>query len=94
VERHDPRGLKAREAKTDRPVPIPLVLVAILRVHLAEFCTAKDSRVFGNERGDLVGSSTYWRVWEDARPFALPPDRVDSPLAGRPYDLRHACITR
>lgn len=93
-ERHDRRVLKAREAKTDRPVPIPPVLVAILRAHLAGFGTAKDGRVFGNERGDVVGTSTYWRVWEEARPYALPPDRVDSPLAGRPYDLRHACITR
>ncbi|WP_079193731.1 tyrosine-type recombinase/integrase [Streptomyces sp. CB02923] len=93
-ERHDRRGLKAREADTDRPVPIPPVLVALLRNHLSEFGTAKDGRVFGNERGGVVGSSTYWRVWEDAREFALPPDRVASPLAGRPYDLRHACITR
>ncbi|CAG6397441.1 site-specific integrase [Streptomyces cocklensis] len=93
-ERHDRRGLKAREAATDRRVPIPPVLVAILRAHLAEFGTAKDGRVFGNERGDVVGSSTYWPAWEDARPYALQPDRVDSPLAGRPYDLRHACITQ
>ncbi|WP_234045806.1 tyrosine-type recombinase/integrase [Streptomyces adelaidensis] len=93
-ERHDRRGLKAREADTDRPVPIPPVLVAILRAHLKEFGTAKERRVFGNERGGVVGSSTYWRVWEEARLFALPPDRVASPLAGRPYDLRHACITR
>ncbi|MET9292440.1 site-specific integrase [Streptomyces sp. NPDC003077] len=93
-ERHDRRGLKAREADTDRPVPIPPVLVALLRDHLAEFGTAGDGRVFGNERGGVVGSSTYWRVWEEAREFALPPDRVVSPLAGRPYDLRHACITR
>ncbi|MER7412580.1 tyrosine-type recombinase/integrase [Streptomyces cacaoi] len=93
-ERHDRRGLKAREASSDRPVPIPPVLVAILRAHLKEFGTAKEGRVFGNERGGVVGSSTYWRVWEEARPYALPPERVDSPLAGRPYDLRHACITR
>jgi integrase len=93
-ERHDRRGLKAREAKSDRPVPIPPVLVAILRAHLETFGTAKEGRVFGNERGDVVGSSTYWRVWEEAREYALPPGRVDSPLAGRPYDLRHACITR
>ncbi|SCD34675.1 Site-specific recombinase XerD [Streptomyces sp. TverLS-915] len=93
-ERHDRRGLKAREVKTDRPVPIPPVLVAILRRHLDTFGTAKEGRVFGNERGDVVGSSTYWRVWEEARELALPPDRVASPLAGRPYDLRHACITR
>nr|WP_260860023.1 tyrosine-type recombinase/integrase [Streptomyces cupreus] len=93
-ERHDRRGLKAREASTDRPVPIPPVLVAILRAHLKEFGTAKEGRVFGNERGGVVGSSTYWRAWEEAREYALPPERVDSPLAGRPYDLRHACITR
>ncbi|MFJ7422448.1 tyrosine-type recombinase/integrase [Streptomyces uncialis] len=93
-ERHDRRGLKAREATTDRPVPIPPVLVAILLAHLKEFGTAKEGRVFGNERGAVVGSSTYWRVWEEAREYALPPERVESPLAGRPYDLRHACITR
>ncbi|WP_301127388.1 tyrosine-type recombinase/integrase [Streptomyces cacaoi] len=93
-DRHDKRGLKAREATDDRPVPIPPVLVAMLRRHLEQFGTAKGSRIFGNERGDVVGTSTYWRVWEEARLFALPPDRVDSPLAGRPYDLRHTCITR
>ncbi|MFF0204777.1 tyrosine-type recombinase/integrase [Streptomyces sp. NPDC005017] len=93
-ERHDRRGLKAREASTERPVPIPPVLVAILQAHLKEFGTAKEGRVFGNERGGVVGSSTYWRVWEEAREYALPPERIDSPLAGRPYDLRHACITR
>ncbi|MFF2366263.1 tyrosine-type recombinase/integrase [Streptomyces sp. NPDC058122] len=93
-ERHDRRGLKAREASTDRPVPIPPVLVVILRAHLKDFGTAKEGRVFGNERGGVVGSSTYWRVWEEARGYALAPDRVNSPFAGRPYDLRHACITR
>ncbi|MFE4682587.1 tyrosine-type recombinase/integrase [Streptomyces sp. NPDC056721] len=93
-ERHDRRGLKARAATTDRPVPIPSVLVAVLRAHLKEFGTAKEGRVFGNERGGVVGSSTYWRAWEEAREYALPPERVDSPLAGRPYDLRHTCITR
>lgn len=50
--------------------------------------------MFGNERGGLVRSSSYWRVWEESREYALPPERIDSPLAGRPYDLRHACITR
>ncbi|MFD4998489.1 tyrosine-type recombinase/integrase [Streptomyces buecherae] len=93
-ERHDRRGLKAREVTEDRPVPIPPVLVAILRKHISEHGTAKDGRLFSNERGDVVGTSSYWRVWEEAREFALPPDRAASPLAGRPYDLRHTCITR
>jgi len=92
-ERHDKRGLKSREAKEDRPVPIPPPLVAMLRAHLREFGTAKDGRLFTNERGGLVGSSTYWRVWRDAREYALPPDLQASILGGRPYDLRHTCIT-
>ncbi|MFA3840749.1 tyrosine-type recombinase/integrase [Streptomyces aureus] len=91
--RHDKRGLKSREIKADRPVPIPPPLVAMLREHIREFGVATDGRVFANERGDVLGTSSYWRVWQDARPIALPPEKVDSPLAHRPYDLRHTCIT-
>ncbi len=91
--RHDTRGLKAREVNTDRPVPIPPLLVAMLQDHLKEFGTAKDGRVFANERGEVLGTSSYWRVWQEARPLALPPDKVSSLLARRPYDLRHTCIT-
>jgi integrase len=92
-DRHDKRGLKSREPGEDRPVPIPPVLVAMLRAHLKEFGTAKDGRLFPNERGDLLGTSSYWRVWQEARPLALPPDKVDSPLARKPYHLRATCIT-
>ncbi|MEW2165153.1 hypothetical protein AB0912_19495 [Streptomyces sp. NPDC007084] len=67
--------------------------MAMLRAHLKEFGTAKDGRLFTNERGGLVGSSTYWRVWRDAREYALSPDLQASILGGRPYDLRHTCIT-
>ncbi|WP_329198301.1 MULTISPECIES: tyrosine-type recombinase/integrase [unclassified Streptomyces] len=91
--RHDKRGLKSREAKADRPVPIPPILVAMLREHIDEFGTAQDGRLFANERGAVLGTSSYWRVWQEARAFALPPDRAASPLARRPYDLRHTCIT-
>ncbi|MFG2412089.1 hypothetical protein [Streptomyces goshikiensis] len=92
-ERHDKRGLKSREAKNDRPVPIPPPLVAMLRAHLKEFATAKDGRLFTNERLGLVGSSTYWRAWRDAREYALPQELQTSILGGRPYGLRHTCIT-
>ncbi|WP_329057230.1 tyrosine-type recombinase/integrase [Streptomyces sp. NBC_01453] len=91
--RHDKRGLKSRETKADRPVPIPPPLVTMLREHIREFGTAEDGRVFPNERGDVLGTSSYWRVWQEARSIALPPQKVDSLLARRPYDLRHACIT-
>ena len=92
-QRHDKRGLKSREVKADRPVPIPPLLVAMLREHVKEFGMAKDGRLFANERGGVLGTSSYWRVWQEARPIALPPDKADSPLAHRPYDLRHTCIT-
>lgn len=92
-ERHEKRGLKARESHADRPVPIPPVLVAILRNHLAEFGAGPEGRLFTNERGGVVGTSTYWRVWREARALALTPDKASSPLAARPYDLRHTAIT-
>lgn len=91
--RQDKRGLKSRATKADRPVPIPPLLVVMLREHIREFGTAKDGRVFHNERGEVLGTSSYWRVWQEARLIALPPDKAESPLAHRPYELRHTCIT-
>ncbi|QHA06837.1 site-specific integrase [Streptomyces broussonetiae] len=92
-QRHDKRGLKMRDPEADRPVPIPPILVAMLRAHVKEFGTAADGRLFQNERGGLVGTSSYWRVWQEARPFAFPPYKVASPLARKPYDGRATCIT-
>ncbi|MFG2572290.1 tyrosine-type recombinase/integrase [Streptomyces sp. NPDC048481] len=92
-ETHDDRGLKNRPAEEVRPVPIPPQLVAILRQHLDTFGTADDGRMFTNERGGVVGSSTYYRVWQEARLLALPPATVASPLAARPYDLRHSALS-
>src|SRR5262245_51663466 len=45
------------------------------------------------ERGGLVGSTAYGRVWAEARTLAFTPERVASPLAKRPYDLRHAAVS-
>ncbi len=92
-ETHDDRGLKNRPAEEVRLVPIPPQLVAILRQHLDTFGTAEDGRLFTNERGGVVGSSTYYRVWQEARALALPPAAVASPLAARPYDLRHSALS-
>ncbi|MFF3255158.1 tyrosine-type recombinase/integrase [Actinacidiphila glaucinigra] len=91
--RHDPRGLKQREREAVRPVPIPPVLVQMLRTHLQQFGEAEGGRVFGNERRKPIGASTYSRTWEEARQLALTPAQVQSPLGGRPYDLRHSCLT-
>ncbi|MEU1309625.1 site-specific integrase [Streptomyces cinnamoneus] len=93
-ERHDKRGLKMRDPEADRPVPIPPELVAMLLAHLKEFGTAPDGRVFHNERGGLVGSTSYYRVWVEARQYAFPPHKFHSPLAEKPYTGRAFCITQ
>jgi hypothetical protein len=49
--------------------------------------------VFFNERGSELGASTYFRVWQEARVLALTPEQVASPVAGKPYDLRHAALS-
>jgi integrase len=92
-QRHDPRGLKHRDPDAIRIVPIPPWLVQSLRDHIAQFGTAPDGRLFRNERNGIIGSTTYSRAWEEARRLALTPGQVASPLAGRPYDLRHAALT-
>ncbi len=92
-ETHDERGLKHRAEDDTRPVPIPPELVAILRAHLEEFGTAEDGRVFQSSRGTVIASKTYCDAWRDARTFGLSPEQLDSPLAGRPYDLRHAAVS-
>lgn len=90
---HDRRGLKQRERDDVRQVPIPPQLVCILREHIETFGTAADGRLFRNERGGALGSTTYSRAWKQARLFALTPRQVVSPLAGTPYDLRHAALS-
>ncbi|MFF4545242.1 hypothetical protein [Streptomyces sp. NPDC001435] len=64
----------------------------MLQAHVKEFGTAADGRLFQNERGGLVGTSSYWRVWQEARPLAFPLHKVTSPLAQKPYDGRATCI--
>lgn len=90
---HDTRGLKQRDPNDVREVPIPPHLVWILREHIKEFSAGSDGRVFPNERGGVLGSTTYSRAWREARQTALTPRQVKSPLAGTAYDLRHAALS-
>jgi integrase len=92
-ELHDLKGLKHRPDDEVRPVPIPPELVRMLCWHVAEFGVAPDGRLFRQSNGRVVNSSTYGQVWRAAREIALTPAQVESPLAGRPYDLRHAAVS-
>ena len=89
---HEERGLKHRGSAATRRVPIPPTLVRILREHLAEFGTAADGRLFHTRRGGVI-SSGYTDIWAAARVLALKPEQVASPLANRPYTLRHAAVS-
>jgi integrase len=90
---HDRRGLKHRAVRDTRIVPIPPALVVLLSEHIERFGLASDGRLFRSPGDGVVGSSTYARVWSAARRLALAPAQVVSPLAGRPYDLRHAAVS-
>jgi integrase len=87
------RHLKHRAANEVRQVPISPALGKLLRKHIAEYGTAPDGRLFRGEGGGLLSDTVYGRIWEKARQAALTPAEEASPLAERPYDLRHARLS-
>lgn len=89
------RELKHRAKREVRPVPAPPPLVRALRWHLAAYGHAPDGRLFfvpayGNKP---VSKWSYAAAWRQARLAALSPAQQRSPLAARPYDLRHAAVS-
>ncbi len=91
--RRELRQLKHRAAKEVRPVPVSPALADVLRRHLAEYGTSQDGRLFRGEGGGMLSDTIYSRVWDKARRAALTPTEAVSPLAERPYDLRHARLS-
>ena len=89
----EPRGLKHRPDGTIRIVPIPPVLARMLRRHLGDHGTTPDGRLFRGARGGMLSESVYGRAWHAARLAALGPGLAATPLARRPYDLRHAALS-
>jgi integrase len=65
----------------------------MLRDHVETFGVAPDGRLFSSERGQVIASTAISDVWAQARTYALPAEQVASPLAARPYDLRHAAVS-
>ncbi len=76
-----------------RRVPIPPVLVTMIREHVQEHGTAPDGRLFRTYRGGIYQPSTLWRVLQEARPHVFTPAQLASPLASRPHDCRHAGVS-
>jgi integrase len=88
------RALKHRAHGETRPVPIAPPLVEILRRHLRDFPDGPDGRLFyGIRSGRELDTDVYQRAWTQARHNAFTDAERQSPLAKRPYDLRHACVS-
>jgi integrase len=99
---HEHRGLKgrtrgrptARARKPSRRVPIPPELVTMLRDHISSFGAGPDGRIFRSRQGNPLQASSWWQVWQKVREKSLTDEQRASPLMARPYDLRHAGVTR
>ena len=87
------RQLKHRAKGDSRIAPVHPELTRLLRDHMTQFGTAPDGRLFGGVRGGELPTITYRRAWIKAREAALTAIEQGSPLARRPYDLRHACLS-
>ncbi|HEY5246849.1 MAG TPA: tyrosine-type recombinase/integrase [Dermatophilaceae bacterium] len=101
---NEDRQLKHRGVSDTRPVPAPPELVEILRRHIATFPASPDGRLFVTRTGRAgvplpppfskpLSMGTAYRVWAAARAAAFTDAQVASPLARRPYDLRHAAVS-
>ena len=86
-------GPEAPRPARDPVHPIPPVLVQLLRAHLKRYGTSPDGRIFRTARGGILQDSAYSADWAAARAAALTPAQHASPLARRPYDLRHAAVS-
>ena len=84
------KSLNHRADGDIRPVPVPPVLVTLLR---AAYRHGSTGRLFRTARGRPLQDSAISAVWQAARASALTEAQQASPLARRPYDLRHACVS-
>jgi len=90
----DRRQLKQRARGESRTVPCPPELTALLHSHIKQFGTKDDGRLFTGERnGNELPKLTIVRAWQRARAEVFTPEMATTPLAGTPYDLRHAAVS-
>jgi integrase len=73
---------------------LPPDLVKLLRAHIRRYGTTPDGRIFQTARGGIIQDSAYSAVLAAARKEALTEAQYRSPLGRRPYDLRHAAVSR
>jgi integrase len=76
-----------------RTVPVHPELTGVPRTHIENFGTARDGRLFTGIHVGQLPIITYRRAWTKAWQMALTPQEQASPLARRPYDRRHTCLS-
>ncbi len=81
------------KGETRGPIPVAPQQVKLFRARLDEYGTGDDGRVFRGLRSEVVSGETLRKVWARARGQALTEKERESPLAKRPYDLRHTCLS-
>jgi integrase len=84
-------------------VPAAPALCELLDRHIAGYPAGENGRLFVTRRGPWGGyrptagqpvtNNAYGTAWRKAREKALTPAQQRSPLARRPYDLRHAALS-
>jgi len=97
------RALKHRGRTATRDVPVTPALCVLLDRHLAEYPAGVNGRLFVTRRGpggkyrrsagQPLTNNAYGTAWRKAREASLTPAQQRSPLAKRPYDLRHAAVS-
>lgn len=101
---NEDRSLKHRAQRQVRPVPASPELVDALHRHIENYPPGVGGRLFVTRTGRAgvplappyakpVSMSTVYRTWSAARQAALTATEAASPLARRPYDLRHAAVS-
>ena len=87
------RRLKHRAEGEVRTVPCPPQLTQLLHEHLDTHGTTPGGRLFRGPLGGQITAKQHNEIWAEARTRALTLAEAASPLARRPYDLRHACVS-
>jgi len=67
--------------------------VSLLRRHLDQYGVGPDGRLFRTESGGPLHEGHYRSYWVKARESVLDEFQFASPLARRPYDLRHGAAS-
>lgn len=98
------RQLKHRSLSDIRRIPLHPDLVDTLHRHIAEFPLGVGGRLFVTRTRragaplappyqNAISMGIVYSAWHRARAAAFTPTQVASPMARRPYDLRHACLS-